>query len=247
MRPAIRWRRKVCTAALQIAEWGFKGYNGLTGCVCALAVRQLSELLAQVKDEQSYIVVRERTHRNTAESTNGRVKWWSIFQLGVLIGEGVFQVWWLKRFFEVSGSIGGGEWRAVLIWVIGQACGLEVMEDWETHRKPELLGRGMRNAAGVDYVVVEGRAFSSYLLLRPACSPVRGMCEIVFIVRPLISSCEITICVCELHTSGPLRQAVRVFVQKTQSELRNHESEFLCTLIQQLEVFILYNVAYYCA
>jgi len=61
----------------------------------------LSELLTQVKDEQSYIIVRERTHRNTAESTNARVKWWSIFQLGVLIGEGVFQVWWLKRFFEV--------------------------------------------------------------------------------------------------------------------------------------------------
>ena len=68
----------------------------------ALPVRQLSELLAQVKDEQSYIVVRERTHRNTAESTNGRVKWWSIFQMIVLIGEGIFQVWWLKRFFEVG-------------------------------------------------------------------------------------------------------------------------------------------------
>ncbi|KAJ4514203.1 p24 complex component [Exophiala dermatitidis] len=65
-------------------------------------VRKLSELIAQVKDEQAYIVVRERTHRNTAESTNSRVKWWSIFQLGVLIGEGIFQVWWLKRFFEVK-------------------------------------------------------------------------------------------------------------------------------------------------
>lgn len=65
-------------------------------------VRRLSEALAQVKDEQSYIVVRERVHRNTAESTNARVKWWSIFQLAVVIGEGVFQVWWLKRFFEVS-------------------------------------------------------------------------------------------------------------------------------------------------
>ena len=65
-------------------------------------VRHLSELLAQVKDEQSYIIVRERVHRNTAESTNARVKWWSIFQLGVLVSEGVFQVWWLKRFFEVS-------------------------------------------------------------------------------------------------------------------------------------------------
>ncbi|KAL8823030.1 MAG: hypothetical protein Q9191_006249 [Dirinaria sp. TL-2023a] len=65
-------------------------------------VKNLAELLNQVKDEQSYIVIRERTHRNTAESTNGRVKWWSIFQLGVLIGEGIFQVWWLKRFFEVK-------------------------------------------------------------------------------------------------------------------------------------------------
>lgn len=65
-------------------------------------VKLLSELLAQVKDEQAYIVVRERTHRNTAESTNGRVKWWSIFQLGTLIGVGFFQVWWLKRFFEVE-------------------------------------------------------------------------------------------------------------------------------------------------
>ncbi|CAL3968801.1 hypothetical protein PZA11_004783 [Diplocarpon coronariae] len=65
-------------------------------------VRQLSELLAQVKDEQSYILLRERTHRNTAESTNARVKWWSLFQMGVLIGEGIFQVWWLKRFFEVG-------------------------------------------------------------------------------------------------------------------------------------------------
>ncbi|PVH96930.1 hypothetical protein DM02DRAFT_616883 [Periconia macrospinosa] len=65
-------------------------------------VRSLSELVAQVKDEQSYIVVRERTHRNTAESTNSRVKWWSIFQLIVVGGEGIFQVWWLKRFFEVK-------------------------------------------------------------------------------------------------------------------------------------------------
>lgn len=62
---------------------------------------RLSDELAQVKDEQSYIIVRERTHRNTAESTNSRVKWWSLFQLAVLIANGIFQVWWLKRFFEV--------------------------------------------------------------------------------------------------------------------------------------------------
>lgn len=65
-------------------------------------VRDMSELTSQVKDEQSYIIVRERTHRNTAESTNARIKWWSIFQLAFLIGQGFFQVWWLKRFFEVK-------------------------------------------------------------------------------------------------------------------------------------------------
>ena len=68
-------------------------------------VKQLLELLDQVKDEQQYNVVRERVHRNTAESTNTRVKWWSVFQLGVLIGNGIFQVWWLKRVFEVRGSL----------------------------------------------------------------------------------------------------------------------------------------------
>ncbi|KAK9770696.1 hypothetical protein AB5N19_00296 [Seiridium cardinale] len=65
-------------------------------------VRKLSELLESVKDEQSYIVVRERTHRNTAESTNSRVKWWNLFVIGMVIGESVFQVWWLRRFFEVK-------------------------------------------------------------------------------------------------------------------------------------------------
>ncbi|KAJ0160920.1 Endosomal protein P24B [Colletotrichum tanaceti] len=65
-------------------------------------VRHLSELLAQVKDEQSYIVIRERTHRNTAESTNSRVKWWNLFVIGLVVGESVFQVWWLRRFFEVK-------------------------------------------------------------------------------------------------------------------------------------------------
>lgn len=74
----------------------------LTNILILFAVRRLSELLAQVKDEQQYIVVRERTHRNTAESTNSRVKWWNMFVIGVVIGESLFQVWWLRRFFEVK-------------------------------------------------------------------------------------------------------------------------------------------------
>src|ERR1700730_13773018 len=89
------------------------------------SVRQLSEPLAQDKDEQSYIVVRERVHRNTAESTNGRVKWWSIFQLAVLIGEGIFQVWWLKRFFEVGSPISFPRSLLTLIITAGQASCLK--------------------------------------------------------------------------------------------------------------------------
>jgi len=67
--------------------------ESLTGVADSISVRRLSDLLAQVKDEQSYIVVRERTHR---------VKWWNLFVIGVVIGESLFQVWWLRRFFEVK-------------------------------------------------------------------------------------------------------------------------------------------------
>lgn len=92
----IRWKLRVCLL--------FRFVIGLELMWEWNLVKALFQLVSQVKDEQQYIIMRERTHRNTAESTNARVKWWSIFQLGVLLGEGVFQVWWLKRFFEV-GSI----------------------------------------------------------------------------------------------------------------------------------------------
>ncbi|ORX98909.1 Emp24/gp25L/p24 membrane trafficking protein [Basidiobolus meristosporus CBS 931.73] len=55
-----------------------------------------------VKFEHEYIVNRERTHRNTCESTNARVKWWSFFQTGLLIAACAFQVIYLKRFFEAK-------------------------------------------------------------------------------------------------------------------------------------------------
>lgn len=89
-------------------------------------MRQLSELVSQVKDEQGYIVVRERTHRNTAESTNARVKWWSIFQILVLSINGGFQVWWLKRFFEVSRCASYSS-TDPLTRMIGQACCVSII------------------------------------------------------------------------------------------------------------------------
>ncbi|KAJ3760266.1 emp24/gp25L/p24 family/GOLD-domain-containing protein [Lentinula raphanica] len=65
-------------------------------------IRLLAHGLASVKDEQEYIVVREKTHRNTAESTNERVKWWSVLQAIVLFAVVGWQVYYLKSFFEVK-------------------------------------------------------------------------------------------------------------------------------------------------
>jgi hypothetical protein len=59
-------------------------------------IRRLAQGLQAVKDEQEYIVVRERVHRNTAESTNERVMWWSIFQSILLFVVCAWQVYYLK-------------------------------------------------------------------------------------------------------------------------------------------------------
>lgn len=59
-------------------------------------IRSLAIGLQSVKDEQEYIVVRERRHRDTAESTNARVKWWSILQTIVLFSVVAFQIYYLK-------------------------------------------------------------------------------------------------------------------------------------------------------
>jgi hypothetical protein len=69
-----------------------------TGTVAPIEreVRELAIGLQAVKDEQEYIVIRERVHRNTAESTNDRVKWWSIGQAVVLVAVCGFQVYYLQ-------------------------------------------------------------------------------------------------------------------------------------------------------
>ncbi|KAI8092416.1 emp24/gp25L/p24 family/GOLD-domain-containing protein, partial [Gilbertella persicaria] len=68
-------------------------------------IAELAESIFSVKAQQEYIVVRERQHRDTAESTNDRVKWWSIGQLGLLITVCLWQVYYLKRFFEVKRAV----------------------------------------------------------------------------------------------------------------------------------------------
>ncbi|BFZ55469.1 p24 complex component [Savitreella phatthalungensis] len=65
-------------------------------------IKELVTWVETIKDEQEYLVIRERVHRNTSESTNTRVKFWSIGQTVLLVGVCLFQVFYLKRFFEVN-------------------------------------------------------------------------------------------------------------------------------------------------
>ncbi|KAF9564000.1 p24 complex component [Mortierella alpina] len=65
-------------------------------------IRELAAGIQEIKNEQEYAIARERSHRNTAESTNSRVVWWSLFQSAILFFVCVFQIMYLKRFFEVK-------------------------------------------------------------------------------------------------------------------------------------------------
>ncbi|KAI8988446.1 emp24/gp25L/p24 family/GOLD-domain-containing protein [Mycotypha africana] len=68
-------------------------------------IDELADSILAIKAGQEYIVSRERVHRDTAESTNDRVKWWSVAQIGLLIGVCMWQVHYLKHFFEVKRAV----------------------------------------------------------------------------------------------------------------------------------------------
>lgn len=64
-------------------------------------IKELSTSLWGVKNEQEYMIVRDRNHRAINESTNFRVVMWSFFEASVLVCMTLGQVFYLKRFFEV--------------------------------------------------------------------------------------------------------------------------------------------------
>lgn len=64
-------------------------------------IKELSNSLWGVKNEQEYMQVRDRNHRAINESTNFRVVVWSFFEASVLVCMSLGQVYYLKRFFEV--------------------------------------------------------------------------------------------------------------------------------------------------
>ena len=65
-----------------------------------LRIRQLLDQAEQITKEQNYQRYREERFRQTSESTNSRVLWWSIGQTVVLLATGAWQMRHLKGFFE---------------------------------------------------------------------------------------------------------------------------------------------------
>eukprot|EP01090_Pellita_catalonica_P021057 TRINITY_DN7782_c0_g1_i3.p1 TRINITY_DN7782_c0_g1~~TRINITY_DN7782_c0_g1_i3.p1 ORF type:complete len:172 (+),score=30.58 TRINITY_DN7782_c0_g1_i3:136-651(+) len=69
------------------------------------ALIELEKGVASVKEEQKYMRAREVAHRNTSESTNGRVLWWTFWEALVLIAMSIWQIYYIKRFFEVKSIV----------------------------------------------------------------------------------------------------------------------------------------------
>lgn len=65
-----------------------------------IEVRKLNDKIRSIKSEQDYQTSREARFRDTSESTNSRVLWFSLLQTIILIAAGLWQLFMLKRFFK---------------------------------------------------------------------------------------------------------------------------------------------------
>jgi hypothetical protein len=69
------------------------------------SVQQLHDALVTIQNEQKYLKMREIRHRYTTESTNQRVIVWNAFEALTLVAMSLFQIYYLRRFFEDRRSI----------------------------------------------------------------------------------------------------------------------------------------------
>ncbi|CAO3702781.1 unnamed protein product [Rhizopus stolonifer] len=63
-------------------------------------LRKLETVVSEIVDEMNYLKRREANLRDTNESTNERVQWFSTLSLFTLFGLGTWQVLYLRRFFR---------------------------------------------------------------------------------------------------------------------------------------------------
>ncbi|CAG8519231.1 11734_t:CDS:2 [Ambispora gerdemannii] len=63
-------------------------------------LRKLEQVVQEIVDDMDYLRRREARMRDTNESTNERVKWFSLGTMFVLISLGGWQIIYLKKFFQ---------------------------------------------------------------------------------------------------------------------------------------------------
>lgn len=67
-----------------------------------LELKKIEEMTREITDELKYLKAREERMRDTNESTNSRVKWFSVLIVLLLIGLGVWQIQYLRHYFKVK-------------------------------------------------------------------------------------------------------------------------------------------------
>ena len=65
-------------------------------------LRKMEDTIGEIHREMLYMRTREAAMRNTNESTNARVLYFSFFSIVVLCGMGTWQVMYLKKFFRAK-------------------------------------------------------------------------------------------------------------------------------------------------
>lgn len=63
-------------------------------------LRRIEEVVGEIVSEMDYLRSREMKLRDTNESTNERVKWFSIMIMGVLVSLGGWQIVYLRAYFR---------------------------------------------------------------------------------------------------------------------------------------------------
>mmetsp|Transcript_10222 Transcript_10222/g.17177 ORF Transcript_10222/g.17177 Transcript_10222/m.17177 type:complete len:213 (-) Transcript_10222:87-725(-) len=67
-----------------------------------VSIRKLNDRVRLIRAEQDYQRRREHTFRDTSETTNARVLWWSVAQVSILVVTAAWQMRYLRGFFTAK-------------------------------------------------------------------------------------------------------------------------------------------------
>jgi len=70
-----------------------------------LVANELTQGLGMLADHQEFMRVREEVHKATVMGTSDKVMWWSVAEAASLFAMSVWQVLYIRTFFETKRSI----------------------------------------------------------------------------------------------------------------------------------------------